>query len=114
MMERLNEVLLQYKNLTLEIISCLESESYDNLEGLLNNRQNLIDIINTMDYSRDEFKTVCEDIGLQALQKKLDNLYYQKLKSAREGLKRAISGRQAYQSYGKTSQVDSIYFNKKI
>lgn len=113
-MDRLNELLLQYKNITEELITCLESENYDPLDELLNKRQDLIDTMNALDYPNDRFKTNCEDMGLPILQKKLDLLYAEKLNTARANLKQAVSGKQVHQSYGRASHVDSIFFNKKI
>lgn len=113
-MNTLKEMLLQYKNLTLELMASLESEDYDNLGELLDKRQSVINILQSGDYSPDEFKDVCERMGLLGLQKKLDLLYREKINAAKENMKRASSGKQVYQSYSKAPHVDSIFFNKKI
>lgn len=113
-MVRLKELLTEYKALTLEIVSSLEAEDYTNLDELLEKKQSIIENINKMDYTKEEFKDICDDLNIQVLQRRLDGLFQEKLNTAREELKKTMAGRQINNTYGQSSQVDSIFFNKKI
>ncbi len=79
-MNKLKEQLINYRELTLEIIQILEKEDYDAPKDLLNERQNIINNINKLSYTKEEFKNINYELDLMFVEKKTSN-YYAKKKS---------------------------------
>ncbi|MCS4454479.1 hypothetical protein JTT00_05000 [Clostridium botulinum] len=68
-MNKLKEQLINYRELTLEIIQILEKEDYDAPKDLLNERQNIINNINKLSYTKEEFKNINYELDLMFVEK---------------------------------------------
>ncbi len=73
-MNKLKEQLINYRELTLEIIQILEKEDYDAPKELLNERQNIINNINKLSYTKEEFKNINYELDLMLVEKKLQTI----------------------------------------
>ncbi|WP_186429879.1 flagellar protein FliT [Clostridium sp. BSD9I1] len=109
----LSEELIKYKNLTLELITSVEKEEYDNLDNLLTNRQNVIAQINELTYSKDEFLYLCKDLDILVLNQKLIKISNQKKSEIRKHIDELRVSKNANKGYNKKFAVDSVFFNKK-
>lgn len=110
----LKDGLKDYKNITLDIINSLEKEDYDVLEQLISNRQNIIDEIDKLSYSKEEFVKICKELDILMLQQKLVKLINEKKASLRNNMNNLATSQNANKSYNRRYSVDSIFFNKKI
>jgi hypothetical protein len=106
--------LKEYKNITLEIINSLEKEDYDALGQLISNRQNIIDEIDKLSYSKEEFVKICKELDILMIQQKLVKLINEKKASLRNNMNNLATSQNANKSYNRRYSVDSIFFNKKI
>lgn len=110
----LDEELIKYKDLTLELITSVEKEEYDNLDNLLTNRQNVIEQINELTYSKEEFLYLCKKLDILVLNQKLIKITNQKKTSIRNHMDELRVSQSANKSYTKKFAVDAVFFNKKI
>lgn len=117
-MSKLKEKLQDYKDITLQLVSCLKAEYYDTLDELLNKRQDIIYEIDKLSYKREEFKSICDELDIEVLEKKLNALMVENSNRVKESLKKAIEGKNVNRSYrpgyNKNSYVDSLYISKKV
>ncbi len=77
-MNKLKEQLINYRELTLEIIQTLEKGDYDAPKELLNERQNIINNISKLSYTKEEFKNIDYELDLMLVEKKTSNYYVKK------------------------------------
>lgn len=110
----LKDGLKEYKNITLDIINSLEKEDYDALEQLISSRQNIINTIDKLSYSKEEFIRICKELDILMLQQKLIKLMNEKKATLRNNMNNLATSQNANKSYNKRYSVDSIFFNKKI
>lgn len=114
MKQDLKQALTQYKNYTLDLISVLEKEEFDSLDKVLNERQFVIEEINNIDYTREEFKVIVEELEILILQKKLTELINEKRNNTRIELDNIVNSKKANKNYNRKFYSDSMFFNKKI
>jgi len=110
----LEAALENYKNTTINLIGSLENDSYDSLEGLITERQKLINIMSSMSYSQEDFKKLCDKLDIVSLQHKLDNLMQDKRSGLRKEMDSLSVAKNANRNYTRGFNVDSMFFNKKI
>ncbi|EKX81223.1 hypothetical protein CFSAN001628_001752 [Clostridium botulinum CFSAN001628] len=77
-MNELRNKLIKFREITLNIIDSLEKEDYDTPEKLLGQRDNIIKEINNLNYKKEEFKKIDEELELLLIEKKLQNLMVEK------------------------------------
>jgi len=110
----LEAALEKYKNTTVKLIDSLENDNYDSLEGLIAERQKLINVMSSMSYSKEEFKELCDKLEVVLLQHKLDNLMQDKRSFLRKEMDNLSVSKNANRNYTRGFNADSLFFNKKI
>lgn len=110
----LREKLNEYKNITIKLIDEIEREEYDNLDKLLSKRQDLINDIEKLKYTKEDFLKLCKEFDILVLQQKLIKLTNEKKANLRHNIDNLSASQTANKSYGKRYAVDSVFFNKKI
>jgi 4-alpha-glucanotransferase len=105
--------MLEYKNITVELISSLESENYDALDLLLDKRQAIIEELKIVEYTDKEFYSIYNQLQMEEHQNKLENLFKTKMSIVKDELKKIKLSKNANQSYNHREYSDSIYFNKE-
>lgn len=103
-----------YNSDTLKLIESLEKEDYDVLEGLLNKRQQTIDNISKLDYTKQEFSEVAEELKILEHQKRLSDLMTRKRDDVKEELNKISNAKNASHMYNKRMYSNSRVFNKTI
>jgi|GEM_PF-988201 len=111
---KLNYVLLEYKNKTMEILKCAEEEKFDEIEKILRERQQIIENINTINYSKEEFILISKELDLLTIEEKVKNIMNKKKDKLKTEIENFLKGKNAKSSYTRSNYVDSIFFNKKI
>lgn len=106
--------LSKYKDDTLSLINCLESENYDALEGLMNDRQTLIDTMNSSDFDKEQFAKLCREYDIVKLDSKLHDIMSSKMDLIKKEIKKIELNKNLNSNYNMKMSVDSIFFNKKI
>lgn len=110
----LKEALVQYKESTIRIIEFAEKEHYDYIENAIENRQKIIDEINLMKYTKEEFKGIALELNLDKLEEKLTHIMAEKKDKVREQLIKTKENNNANKSYNKIYNDRAMFFNKKI
>jgi hypothetical protein len=111
---RLRELLQSFKDITLSLINDIESGKVDELEALLNKRENYIEEMNKLSYEKEEFKKLCLELDILLLQQKMTILINKKRSEIKNELDILHQTKNANSNYKKGFKVDSLYFNKKI
>lgn len=110
----LYEYLTCYKNITIKLIELLENEEYDSLDYLINDRQKLIENMKKINYTKDQFKHICENFKMLIIEQKLNSLMNEKKATIKSELNKISISKNANKTYKRGYAVDSIFFNKKI
>lgn len=103
-----------YKELTLELIDSVEKDMLDDLDMLIQKRQNVINAVEQLTYDGESFNEISIELNLMVLQKKLTELMNEKKNEIKSKIEKLGENKIANKSYNKRFAVDSIYFNKKI
>lgn len=103
-----------YNSDTLKLIESLEKEDYDALESLLNKRQQTIDNISKLDYTKQEFSALVEELKILEHQKSLSDLMTKKRDDVKEELNKISNAKNASYMYNKRIYSNSRVFNKTI
>lgn len=109
----LNELLNQYKNMTIKIIECLENDKFSDMQLLIEAREDIIDGIKNSEYTQEEFKQLCSNLDLINLEHQLNVLINTKKSSIKEKLDKSIKRSQVNDCYNKM-QTGSFIFSKKV
>lgn len=110
----LRDKLKEFKDITIELIANIEKEDYAKLDELLSNREQIINAIDKIDYTKEEFLKLSKELDILVLQQKLTKLTNEKKANLQHNIENLSTSQTASKSYGKRYAVDSVFFNKKI
>lgn len=113
-MEDLRDALIKFRNISLELNICLESEDYERVNSLLDERGNLILCIEEIQYDKKEFVDICNELKITELDKKLNSDTVNKHKELKHNLDNISVNRTANKSYTNSLQSQAGILNKKI
>lgn len=109
----LEDELKKYLNVTKEIIESINSEDYEKLNTLTENRKLIIDNIKSLKFNKQEFKEIADELDL----KKYEDDMNMKLKEKQLDLKHKIENiknkRKVSNSYNRQN-ISPMIFSKKI
>lgn len=103
----------EYRKCTIELIKCLEKEDYDSLEYFLNKRQQILDELSNLDYTKEQFTKVSAELQLLTYHEKLSALMLEKRDKVKEDINRLSKSRNANNMYNRNMYGAKI-FSKKI
>lgn len=112
--DELNSSLKRFRDISIDLKSCIENEDYNSMGILLNRRQEIIDGLSLIDYKKEDFIKVCDKYGIIQLQNEVKNLMDEKKVKVRSEIEKMKSSQNANKNYVKKFAADSIFFNKKI
>lgn len=110
----LNTSLLKFRDYTTALIFCLDEGNYDSLEGLLDQRQAIIDEIDNATYNKELFQKLSEEYDIINLNSKMNSIMSEKLEGVKSEIKKINLQKNLNTNYTMSTTVDSLYFNKKI
>ncbi|NFP58710.1 flagellar protein FliT [Clostridium botulinum] len=113
-MNELRNKLIKFREITLNIIDSLEKEDYDTPEKLLGQRDNIIKEINNLNYKKEEFKKIDEELELLLIEKKLQNLMVEKKAKIKQKLKKTSENKEANKNYSTKKFSTKNILNTKI
>lgn len=102
------------KNCSLEIIDILEKENYDSLESKLDERQELINSINKLAFTKQEINAVCEKLKIMELSQRINDLINNKKVKVKELIKQNVIKQNANDKYNKNFYDSSHVFSRKV
>jgi hypothetical protein len=113
-LKELKKCLVEFKNLTIELIECSEKEEYDNLEILFNQRDTLIQQMDKLEYSKENFKELSYELQLMPLEQKLVLIINKSKTGIRLEIDKLATSKIANKSYNTKYKADPLFFNKQI
>ncbi|MBU3142342.1 hypothetical protein [Clostridium sp. CF012] len=113
-MKELTQMLVEFKRVTIEIISALQRDEINKLDFLLDSRQVIIENMEKLQYSTEEFTMVCNELDILNIQQKLSELMKLKKEDTKEQLDKIQITKNANNNYNKSFYVNSGTFNKQI
>lgn len=109
----LNDALKSYSDMTQRLIDYIEGDGFEELDKLFQERQKQIELISSLEYSKEEFKLIGDELELLFLEDKLSKTIEKKKNEARINLEKSTKSKQVHNSYNKM-QSNSVIFSKKI
>ena len=113
-MDELRSKLIKFREITLNIIDSLEKEDYDSPENLLEERENITKEISNLNYKKEEFKIIGEELELLLIEKKLQNLMIEKKAMIKLKLKEDSENKEANKNYSTKQFSTQNILNTKI
>ncbi len=113
-MKELEQQLREFKKVTMELITALQQDKISKLDDLLDSRQRIIENMEKLQYTSEEFADICTNIDILNVQHELLELMKTKKDDTKEELIKIQITRNANSNYNK-SFYDSVgTFNKQI
>lgn len=113
-MSTLRQCLDEYKNITIELINNLYCDNLDNIGGFMQKRQNILDSIQYLKYSKKQISSIIGEIQLFDIEKRLKDVMIQKKENLRIAMERNSLSRSANNTYNKNLYGKAVVFSKKI
>jgi hypothetical protein len=111
---KLKDELENYRRITRNLLEALGEESYDTLDILLSERQNVINSINDISYTKDEFQGICSEFEIVLLEDKLTQEMHKRRKEVKAAIEKFSKHKSVNKSYNNRFNVDAIYINKEF
>jgi len=113
-MKELTQKLVQFKQITIELIKALEMNEIYKLDTLLDSRQLIIENMEKLQYTTEEFADICTELDILNIQQELSELMQAKKEDTKEKLNKVQVTKNANNNYNKSFYANSGIFNKQI
>jgi len=113
-MRGLLQELVQFKQITMELISALQQDQVYKIDALLDSRQMLIENMEKLQYTTEEFTDICDELGILNIQQELLELMQVSKDNTKEELNKIQITKNANNNYNKSFYLNTGTFNKKI
>lgn len=104
----------EYKNITEKVKDSLVNEQYEQISDLLNQRAEIINNIDKLNYKKDEFISIAEGMKLLDLDKEMNALLSEKKDEFEDKYMSIRKNKTAANKYRKKFNVNPFYISKKI
>lgn len=112
-MNELRESLTEFNKLTLEIIKNIKDGNIDSIDSLMDDRQKIINFIESIDYSKEEFIDSCNKLKIIENNNELEKMIKDKKEELKNELGELRVTRKANNGYNHINS-NGIIFSKKI
>lgn len=116
----LSKLLNEFKDVTVQLNNSLEEDKLELIEELLNKRQSVIEEINLLNYSKEEFKNIADKLKLEEEEKRLGNFLKTKLLETKKDIEnnkkemsRVSRQRNVNKMYVNVNPLDPVFLSKK-
>lgn len=113
MEKTIEEVLIQYRNCTCEIIELLKKDDFDSVQIKVKNRRNILDEITSMSDKKEEAKILYGKLKIKEIECEAVKLMKDKasrIKAKLNNISRNKTASSAYGNFGSSAKI----FSKKI
>ncbi|WP_195509794.1 flagellar protein FliT [Clostridium tyrobutyricum] len=114
MNEKLMDTMSEYKQITFNIMYCIENEKFDDIDELFKRRQSIINSLSSIDYTKEESDEVVLKLELKKLECDAENIAHKKKFDISSKIKSFLNNKHANIAYNSGRAGNSMYFNKKI
>jgi hypothetical protein len=112
--EELKQAMQEFKAVTEELIEEVHKNRDEELDRLFVRRQEIINSVEKFQYSKNDFKAVCDELNIVKLSQKLEEVVAKKRMEMREKMNSLNEQRTANRSYIQNSNMIRSVFNKEI
>lgn len=112
--DELRDKLYEFKCCTEGLIKAVEEDKVEQIDELFINRQRIINAIETMEYEKDEFKKICDEMDILGISKRLEEAIDKKKAELRSNINSTRVSQAANRSYIKNSTTVRNIFSTKI
>lgn len=113
-MSELEKILNYFKEITKSSIIALEQGDLENAELYIKKREETIQQLKLLEYTKDEFKSIVNKIDLFQLELQLENLLKENITSVKEEMREFKISKEAYINYNKFAGRTPTFINQKI
>lgn len=110
----LRNSLEQYRECSLSIIEVLEKEDYEELNNKLDKRQEILDAINKLSFTKLEISVIVEELKIDEISEKIVNLIDYKKNQIKAVIEGNVAKKNASNQYSKNNNSDLRIFSKKV
>jgi hypothetical protein len=110
----IRELLIEFKSITEDIIKDIDNEVHENIDKLFIKRQEIIDKIDSIQFIKEEFGGICNDLKILSVNRCLEELFEKKKIDIKDEMNKLNSQRMANKSYTQSSNVRRSFFSTKI
>lgn len=110
----IKELLEKYNKLNIDSIEAVEKDDVEKLNILLKEKDLIIEKIDNLNYTADEFKRYAQEIDLVNVENQLERVIREKQKYVKEKIKSTAVSKSAVGAYSSANFINSGMFNKKI
>ncbi|KAJ53506.1 hypothetical protein CTM_02624 [Clostridium tetanomorphum DSM 665] len=103
-----------FKDITLQLIDKVKEDDFDSVDMLMEERQKIIDNMDSVEFSQDEFVNIAKELNIIEYDKELEKVIIEKKAKIKEEMGKIITNRNANTSYNKKFYSNSTIFSKKI
>lgn len=114
-MDKLNELLKSYLDITCEILDSIEKDRFDNLGTLLSKRQEYLDKLKSMKFKGSEIERAVKENNLFELEDNIKSLIIEKQKDLIQKMNKLSDANRAVTGYKRNKNYyDADIYNEKI
>lgn len=113
-MSVIKEYLEKFKDITLQLMDKVKKDDFDTVDMLMEERQKIIDNIDHMEFSQDEFVNIAKELNIIEYDKELEKVINEKKAKIKEEMRRLSTNRNANTNYNKKFYSSSTIFTKTI
>lgn len=113
-MKELKQMLVQFKQVTIELITALQQDEIHKLDSLLDSRQMVIENMEKLKYTTEEFTNICNELDILNVQHQLSELMQAKKENTKKELNKIQLTKSANNNYNKSFYANSGTFDKQI
>lgn len=110
----IKELLEKYNKLNIDCIEAVEKDDVEKLNILLKEKDSIIDKIDKLNYTADEFKRYAQEIDLVNVENQLERVIREKQKYVKEKIKSTAVSKSAVGAYNNIDFTNSGMLNRKI
>jgi hypothetical protein len=116
-MSELKSLLLEYKNINDKLINILsqplKDSNYENIQPLLNEKEQIINSINILKYTNEEFSTISKELNIPSSEELLNKLFIEKKELIKEKLIALKQSKAANNEYHSNFYRNIYFINDK-
>jgi hypothetical protein len=112
--DELRLYLEQFKQCSLSIISMVEKENYDELDIRISERQEIIDSIGKLSFTKEEINSIAEELEIIALSERISSVINEKKILLRDKLQQNAAMQNANRNYNNNIYNNYHMLSKKI
>jgi hypothetical protein len=112
---RLKALLMEYRTATESIIKSVEEDEAEQFEKQINIRQDIINEMSCLTYTKEAFTHICKELGILELQLRLDTLVNEKKVELKSKISEINEKKNANKSYINNSNTfNRNFFNTQV